>query len=291
MSRLSTTDKDLIEQMKRLQKINQKLGDEEKLSPKEIGKIWEILRRNPLCGELIDIVNKQGEILGQLDAMWAHRLGLAHQTANAFIVTKTGRLILQRRVHNTRFPLYLSIPGGHLKASQSYEEGIRSEISEELNLLCPPRGQLTVLDRDFYSEVQVGDRNVEHRVLYLYQLTQDEYKWVKTFSRTLEMKKSELTREAYKAFLKREQKKPGHGEVWGIYEVDINNLEQAKTSEANIEELGITANLHYITLTDRFKDGEVTGKAYFTPDLLERIVNNADIMRKLKSKMGFINFA
>ncbi len=87
--------------------------------------------------EQFDIVNAAGEPLGLLAPRWfAHLTGLRHRVVHVLLTTPQGLLALQMRAHDKpEWPDRLDTTvGGHLKAGQSWETGVMTEINEEIGL-------------------------------------------------------------------------------------------------------------------------------------------------------------
>ncbi len=87
--------------------------------------------------ERFDIVNAAGEPLGLLAPRWfAHLTGLRHRVVHVLLTTPQGLLALQMRAHDKpEWPDRLDTTvGGHLKAGQSWEAGVMTEINEEIGL-------------------------------------------------------------------------------------------------------------------------------------------------------------
>lgn len=229
-----------------------------------------------LKGEMADIVDENDGILYRTEIGFAHKLGLRHRTTNAFVVTPDGKIFLQRRAPGGRkYQLYLSIFGGHVKAGQSYDEGIDEELSQELKLgEGGLKGRLVLIRHENYDVD--GIPNKENRALYAYFLTPEEYVKVKAASDELEERRSRMPAEKFRQMLLTGQgKEPGLNEVWSYPEVAIDELTSAESKTHRIVEDKRDAMLHFLRLTDRFKDGEEeTSDAFFTPDLLELIVSN-----------------
>lgn len=235
-------------------------------------------------GELADIVDGKDTEITVTEIGFAHILGLKHRTANAFVMTPQGKLLIQRRAPGRKYPLYLSIFGGHLKAGQNYEQGIKEELVQELHLPegTELKGGVGFLNKEDYEEA--GVTNKEFRGLYVYQLTQEEYAKVMEYSKGLEEEKARRTEDEFGAWLSAsDAKSKGFGEVWGYYEIDVNGIEGAKKETIWVADDKRDIDLHYIEIVDIFKDSQKRQNAHFTPDLLERIVRKGGIVSKLES--------
>ncbi len=127
-----------------------------------------------LRGELTAIVDEKDNIVEITERGLAHLLGLRHRTANVFILTPEGKLLLQRRSPIQSYGLFLSIFGGHVKYPETYDEAIIDEIVSELNLSSTPSGNVSSLGQEFYDDPD--DLNREYRKFYSYQVpTQEKY--------------------------------------------------------------------------------------------------------------------
>jgi len=86
--------------------------------------------------ELIDLLNKQGKIIGTVDKAVAHKEGLWHRSVHLWIVNEQNEVLLQKRAKTKKFfpNVYDVSVAGHIGAGEhSLETAIR-EASEELGL-------------------------------------------------------------------------------------------------------------------------------------------------------------
>jgi hypothetical protein len=248
----------------------------------------QLLRKDPeiaklVTGEAIDVVGPGDEYLTTTERGFAHALGLRHRTANSFVVSADGGSVwLQRRAHNKSFPLCLSIFGGHVKAGACYVHTIREELPEELGLTRHHlEGDLVEIGNDRWEHA--GDTNVEIRKLYAYRLTSQEDEIVEQAAEELRKAKEIRAREGYESWLHEKQKTPGEGEVWGYYRIGVCELKNVARDQPPDEPLKGYGELPYKEVTDVFNDAARTEKAYFTPDLLARIVSEVDLLDKVVS--------
>ncbi|HSX33755.1 MAG TPA: NUDIX domain-containing protein [Candidatus Saccharimonadales bacterium] len=95
---------------------------------------------SPASGELLDIVDEQGEPTGQTaEKHIVHALGLRHRDVHVWITNGREVLQQQRTWDKTIMPGAWDISvGGHVAAGESYLEAAVRETGEELGLWLPP---------------------------------------------------------------------------------------------------------------------------------------------------------
>jgi len=104
-----------------------------------------------MADELLDIVNKQDEVIGQKLRSEVYSKQLSNfRVVNAFLINKEGKLWIPRRTKEKRvFPSCLDASmGGHVAAGETYEKALARELMEELridvqNCSCKCIGSLT----------------------------------------------------------------------------------------------------------------------------------------------------
>lgn len=87
--------------------------------------------------ELLDVVNEQDEVIGQMMRSEVYRRGLKNfRAVNAFLQNEEGQLWIPRRTKYKRlFPLGLDASmGGHVAAGETYEQALWRELEEELSI-------------------------------------------------------------------------------------------------------------------------------------------------------------
>ncbi len=278
----------LVSHLKELKALGLEIQD------KEIGEIMKGIRADRgrprkewgivkfFRGVLVDIIDEDDRVIAVTEIGFAHILGLGHRSISAFVITPQGKLLIQRRAPGRKYPFYLSNFGGHPEAGQDYEQGIKEELVQELHLLAETglKGRLGFLDEEHYDEPEIA--NKELRRLYVYQLTQEEYAQVMEYAKELETEKAKRTEDEFESWLNDfDMKKKGFGEVWSYYEIDVDVIKGAKVETIFVVDDKRDMELHYLEVVDMFKDGPKKKKAYFTPDILERIVRKSELMTEL----------
>jgi isopentenyldiphosphate isomerase len=89
-----------------------------------------------MADEVYDVVDETGNKIGTATWTEVHAKGLLHQCVSALVFKDTTRseTLLQKRSQNmSQNPgLWQHAAGGHVLAGQSVEQGIRTELQEEL---------------------------------------------------------------------------------------------------------------------------------------------------------------
>lgn len=85
--------------------------------------------------ELLDIVNKNDEIIGTMDRDTAHDTGQLHRIAAVFVFNEDGDIYVQ--VHKKSGGLYDHSVGGHVSKGETYAQSAKRETKEELGISLP----------------------------------------------------------------------------------------------------------------------------------------------------------
>jgi len=90
--------------------------------------------------EMLDIVDENDNVIGKATREECHRKKLRHRTVNAFVFDKDWSIfIIQRSENVDTEPLFWTITsGGHVESGHTYEDTIRKELKEELDLKDKP---------------------------------------------------------------------------------------------------------------------------------------------------------
>ena len=87
--------------------------------------------------EYLDLVDENDNVIGKKRRSEVYAEGLSNfRVVNAFIINSKGEIWIPRRSANKRiFPLCLDMSmGGHVESGETYEDTLKREIWEELNL-------------------------------------------------------------------------------------------------------------------------------------------------------------
>lgn len=119
-----------------------------------------------MTDEIVDLVDENDNVIGERLKSECHQTGLWHRVAAVFVFNSKGELLLQKRGQNVRRPnLLTSSAGGHLHKGDSYEDGAKRELLEELGIEAP----VHLITK--YSKVDTnypnGEVEREHNALYI----------------------------------------------------------------------------------------------------------------------------
>jgi len=87
--------------------------------------------------EILDLVNEKDEVIGSMTRKEIYAQGLRnYRVVHAFIVNDKGELWIPRRVSSKKlYPSGLDYSiAGHVESGETYEEGLRKEAREEVNV-------------------------------------------------------------------------------------------------------------------------------------------------------------
>lgn len=136
--------------------------------------------------ELVDIVNENNELTGQVEDRWvAYNTGLWRRTVSSWIMNKKGEVLLQKRSPmKERNPNKWAKTGGQVEAGESVEDAIFREVKEDLGIEIP-KDQIKVesiyknkgkIGRRFvYNFVFVVDYKIEEYVLQKEEVSDVRY--------------------------------------------------------------------------------------------------------------------
>ncbi len=87
--------------------------------------------------ELMDVVDRHDNVVGQKRRSELYAQDSPNcRVINAFLLNERGQIWIPRRTaHKELYPLCLDMScGGHVRSGESYEEALKREVREELNL-------------------------------------------------------------------------------------------------------------------------------------------------------------
>lgn len=90
--------------------------------------------------EIFDLVDQDDQVIGQATRGECHRdKSLIHRCIGVLVFNDQGKLFLQKRslTKDLNPGLWAISVGGHLKSGQTYEEGAKEEMREELGIEAP----------------------------------------------------------------------------------------------------------------------------------------------------------
>ena len=136
--------------------------------------------------EIIDLIDENDNVVGEALKSKCHKEGLWHRAATVLVFNKKGELLVQKRAPNMARPnLLCASASGHLIKGDSYEQGAKRELQEELGIECEikPIGNF-IMDVNYPD----GEIDKEHYALFFcnydgeFNIKQEELAFIKFFS-------------------------------------------------------------------------------------------------------------
>ena len=90
--------------------------------------------------EYMDVVNEDNEVVGKTTQEEVYAKKLSHRIVHVFVIhPKENKVYFQKRAETKSFlpGFYCTSAGGHVQAGESYEEGAKRELKEEIGLENP----------------------------------------------------------------------------------------------------------------------------------------------------------
>jgi len=86
--------------------------------------------------ELLDVINEEGEVIGQETREKVHSQGLFHRGAHVLVFDENGSLLLQKRSPNTEISpgAYDISMSEHVKSGEDFHEAALRGLKEELGI-------------------------------------------------------------------------------------------------------------------------------------------------------------
>ncbi len=120
--------------------------------------------------EYLDLVDENDQVVGkELRSVIYSTNKSNYRVVNAFLVNSNGQLWIPRRGPNKRiFPLCLDMSmGGHVESGESYEEALKREVKEELNM------DLNVIPYELLGHLTPTQNNVS-AFMNVYEIKSDQ---------------------------------------------------------------------------------------------------------------------
>lgn len=110
--------------------------------------------------EMVDIINKQDEVVGQKTKKESHEQHLLHRSVHVMILNSEEEILLQLRQRTRKnYPLFWSSSvGGHISAGEKPEEAAYREMREEIGI----RTNLEFIGKFIVDDV------TEYEMVYVY---------------------------------------------------------------------------------------------------------------------------
>lgn len=92
---------------------------------------------NITTDEFLDLVDQDDNVIGKKRRSEVYAENLSNfRVVNVFLVNSEGEIWIPRRSANKRiFPLHLDMSmGGHVESGENYEDALKRELQEELNI-------------------------------------------------------------------------------------------------------------------------------------------------------------
>jgi phosphohistidine swiveling domain-containing protein/8-oxo-dGTP pyrophosphatase MutT (NUDIX family) len=242
---------------------------------------WQKKPKGPVQ-EMFDIIevgpNGEETVVGQTDPITAHAHKLLHRSSGVVVVTPTGSLLLQKRVHNKVKPRTWTIFGGHVKSGDTYLEAARAELIEETGLPkdWALKGRFKLMGRE--GEGPIGSdpsASCERRSDFVYFATDEEVQKIKEAASLLDEVKKTFTREDYQRWIETQQaQNQGAGESWSIGEFPLERLTGISNGTPSVVE-------------EQFSDGKYVSEMQLTDDLLLALLRHPFSMDLISKAIVF----
>lgn len=135
--------------------------------------------------ELVDIVDENNELTGQVEDRWvAYNNGLWRRTVSCWLMNENGEVLLQKRTANkVRNPNKWAKTGGQVDSGETVDEAIFREVKEELGIEIP-KDQIKVINirksddknkRFSYNYIFIVNYKIEDYVLQKEEVADVKY--------------------------------------------------------------------------------------------------------------------
>ncbi len=114
--------------------------------------------------EIVDIVNKQNQVIGRVPKEEAHQKGLLHRCIISQVIDSQGSWTLVKQASDRQDPGQLVSPvGGHIQAGEAEEDALARETMEELGLIVE---KCKFVGRAIFNREVIGRKENHYFIFY-----------------------------------------------------------------------------------------------------------------------------
>ncbi|KXK46602.1 MAG: isopentenyl-diphosphate Delta-isomerase [Bacteroidetes bacterium] len=115
--------------------------------------------------EYVTLVNQNDEVIGEMEKMQAHELGLLHRAFSVFVFNSKNELLLQKRssVKYHSSGLWTNTCCGHPRPDEEVKAAAKRRLKEEMGIFCELNFKQT-----FLYKAKFGNGLTEHEVDHIF---------------------------------------------------------------------------------------------------------------------------
>ena len=115
--------------------------------------------------EILNLVDENDNLIGEIERDKAHSQGLWHRSATVFVFNKKNKLLIQKRALNMDWPnLWCGSASGHVLFNETYEKAAQRELKEEIGIQCDFKPYGKIVEENISPS---GLINKEHKKLFV----------------------------------------------------------------------------------------------------------------------------
>lgn len=133
--------------------------------------------------EIVDIVDENDQVVGNISKDIAHKKGLLHRTAIAEVINSKGEWLLVKQAgHKQDAGQYVNPVGGHVSSGETEDEALKREAAEEVGL---KDFKFKLIGKAIFNRKVIGRK--ENHYFIVYEIYSDgnirlndesvDYKW------------------------------------------------------------------------------------------------------------------